>query len=978
MPDNKINLEIGIDDAQRSLQTLKSEAASLRAELQQIGNTLGTAPSSQGAAQLFQTAQRLSTIESVIQSSATVGVAAAAEAGAASFGRGIVNRSVGDPQGILNTPTGAGISGPALSGAMLYLANGSVPMFSGAFDPNAYVQSVLAAQSGPYSLIGQNLSTAQLASSQAALGGYAGFAQRYGRWEDQQNVVAFMGRTMQPGGVAPSGPSSPFYSPGDFNNYGSYLLATGQFTPQQITQGRQAIGLAAVYGSTQLLGAYTSAVTSGQPQPMAFGAAYGAMGGSLIGAVVGGALFGNPLVGAFAGGAIGSAGMNAIQAPYAARMQAAMTIGPYAQQRGWDAGALASGLADRAGDINASFGRDPQGIFDLRTRFENTLRHFGLYQGTDQTSAQDLSRVQAILGGGYLNSGVNMGAETLGRIADRFASHYGLLAPQIAEQYAHALSVVPSTGGNLVDMARSAGLPPVLTMLREDRPSYNPAMLVQQFGLMQAGERRTGMLQSRAAIGEAGYAISGFSGRPVSERGPEFESYLTGLQGVAGSLQGELNVLERTPEGASSAVAATKRALLAQAQREIAESLNQRARGAVSDTLTAGQTRLAGAGVRMTGAALYGGTGDIEGAALNTLSQLDIEAGELQHEITNPNLDFQTRQGMKQRLFAIQRDRMLIPVQARDTLLNRISGTAAVGQAQAGVGYQVALGLGTGAQVRGAANASIMALSGEWAALQDQVQQGGMTFDQAQRVNLRMSQISSEMFAVQQQGIDAAYRKEDLAGYGLTSLRLSGERERANLLPFSPSNRFALDLRTMQANQQQLDVLTRRESELRSSGQLSPERQYELEQTRQGLLTQNAGMLADLTEDLPNRLPAYSAGRPNFFASLNSNTLGALRFAELGLPTRFAGAVNGGQMRLQESFVRDLYSGDVGPRSRTQAMNADPSVVDLLARILSAIERGGESGKGAFPRRNEEVGSMHAHLSRHDLGEGDLYRNSGN
>lgn len=971
MPDNKINLEIGIDDAQRNLQTLKSEAASLRAELQQIGNTLGTSPSAQVGAQFFQTAQRLSTIESVIQSSTTVGVAAAAEAGAASFGRGIVNRSVGDPQSILNTLTGAGISGPALSSALLYLANGSVPMFSGGFDPNAYVQSVLNAQSGPYSLVGQNLSTAQLASSQAALGGYAGFAQRFGRWEDQQNVAAFMGRTMQPGGVAPSGPSSPFYSPSDFNNYGSYLLATGQFTPQQIAQGRQAIGLAAVYGSTQLLGAYTSAVTSGQPQPMAFGAAYGALGGSLIGAVAGGALFGNPLVGAFVGGAIGSAGMNAIQAPYVARMQAEMTIGPYAQQMGLDSGVLARKITERANITN-------EGFMEPGFHVSNALRRAGIYTGIDQTSPQDLAQVMASIGGAYLSVGLEISADDLSRASSRMTRLYGRLAPGIAQEYAKAVSVAASTAGNLVDASRAIGIGPIMTMVGVEGLQSEAKGLVKQFGDVQLAEYRTGIVRSRAAIGEAGYAISGFSGRPVSERGAEFESYLTGLQGVAGSLQGELNVLERTPEGASSAVAATKRALLAQAQREIAESLHQRARGLVSDTLTAGQTRLAGAGVRTTGAELYGGPADIEGAALNTLSQLDIEEGQLRGEITNPNLDFQTRQGMKQRLFTIQRDRMLIPVQARDTLLNRISGTAAIGQAQAGVGYQVALGLGTGAQVRGAANASIMALSGEWTALQDQVQQGGMTFDQAQRVNVRMSQISSEMFAIQQQSIDTAYRKEDLAGYGLTSLRLSGERERANLLPFSPSNRFALDLRTMQANQQQLDVLTRRESELRSSGQLSPERQYELEQTRQGLLTQNAGMLADLTEDLPNRLPAYSAGRPNFFASLNSNTLGALRFAELGLPTRFAGAVNGGQMRLQESFVRDLYSGDVGPRSRTQAMNADPSVVDLLARILSAIERGSESGKGAFTRRNEEVGSMHAHLSRHDLGAGDLYRNSGN
>src|SRR5689334_9299859 len=97
---NRVDIDLGIDAAQRNLQTLKSEAAALRAELQEIGSVLGSNPSAQGAAQFFQTAQRLSTVESVINSSATVGVAAAATAGASPFGRNIVMRSVADPQGI--------------------------------------------------------------------------------------------------------------------------------------------------------------------------------------------------------------------------------------------------------------------------------------------------------------------------------------------------------------------------------------------------------------------------------------------------------------------------------------------------------------------------------------------------------------------------------------------------------------------------------------------------------------------------------------------------------------------------------------------------------------------------------------------------------------------------------------------------------------------------------------------------------------
>lgn len=789
MPDNKINLEIGIDDAQRSLQTLKSEAASLRAELQQIGNTLGTAPSSQGAAQFFQTAQRLSTVESVIASSTSVGMGAAAQAGAMPFQRQVTMRSVADPQGILNVLQNAGVSQQGLSAASLYLANGRIPVASGAsFNPEAYVQSVLAAST-------------QAGGGGATVppwsGGYGGFPGQGG---------GFYG----PGGAPPNyGGASPITGGAGgwvWGQGGFFQGVSNPFNAQMLRGFAYTLGQT----GTEVMDLQTQAILTGRADLMGYARAGGSLVGGIGGALIGG-LFGGPF-GGYLGANVG--------------MQFGGAAG------GWM-------FASEQARLNA---------VDSMHTFVNT---FGVRAGGYSTTARVL-RMEDIAS--------NNGPWWLNAL---HLNPFGVNAEEVTKGYTSVSEALVAGG-------------------------INP---FQRVGNRVYGGERWGAAMEAL---DQGYG--------AAMRG--------GVQGIVGGYAG-LGIGMILSQGIG--------------REQLGEAITRRAYTYFRDQ---------GTEVLKGLAPVFGSLTSTGGNIVDILSHFGVTKT-LQYE-------------------RLSNDQFRAEVEYDD--LMRVSiGTQSLRRTQ-----RLAA---TGA--RGVAARETRLFEDE-IGLYDSLPGG------------RDSLVRAETNARRREALLQSYEEADITGYGIPQAHLSGARARAELLPFSPSNRFALDLRQIELSGRQANVLQQRMESLRKSGDLSEAEELRLTQRIESLHTMEAAGVAGLTEGYENRLPAYAAGRPNFFAWLSSNTLAAMRMNELGLPIRSFGAVNGRQMADQETFARSLYSGDVGPRSRTQAMNADPSVVDLLARILSAIERGGESGKGAFTRRNEEVGSMHAHLSRHDLGEGDLYRNSGN
>ncbi len=63
---DKIEIDLSIDGAQQKLEALRSQAATLKQELQSIGDTLSSKPSATNAAAFFGVANQLSAVNSTI------------------------------------------------------------------------------------------------------------------------------------------------------------------------------------------------------------------------------------------------------------------------------------------------------------------------------------------------------------------------------------------------------------------------------------------------------------------------------------------------------------------------------------------------------------------------------------------------------------------------------------------------------------------------------------------------------------------------------------------------------------------------------------------------------------------------------------------------------------------------------------------------------------------------------------------------
>lgn len=195
------------------------------------------------------------------------------------------------------------------------------------------------------------------------------------------------------------------------------------------------------------------------------------------------------------------------------------------------------------------------------------------------------------------------------------------------------------------------------------------------------------------------------------------------------------------------------------------------------------------------------------------------------------------------------------------------------------------------------------------------------------------------------------YSQADIMGYGLPMVHLEGQRARANVLPFSPSNIFALDLRMAKHNQNQIGVIQSRMDKLRRSGDLSEEQEMTMNQQMEGLKTSNASMIAELSEGMESRLPAMSAGRPAQFARFNSLQLASMAVKRAGVPVRSFGYTSGSQLRDSDAFAQSFGVSGRGVSSAYDKNMTGETTVQLLSRILAAIE----GGNGSSGRRSSDI-----------------------
>jgi len=382
--------------------------------------------------------------------------------------------------------------------------------------------------------------------------------------------------------------------------------------------------------------------------------------------------------------------------------------------------------------------------------------------------------------------------------------------------------------------------------------------------------------------------------------------------------------------------------------------------------------------VAYQGASLYGDDRTLGAAASGSMSGQQAVIDQARRTLNDPALSQEDRAAATGRISQAQAAMLQIRAGSRDSLLNRIEGRAGVANSDAANALNLQLSVGSGGMVRGAGMALIGSLDQESASLASQLAAGGLTQEQEIRLRGRQSSLTGQRQSVFQSIIDQGIARDDMSDYLTPHMRTQGAQERLQYLPFSASNPMRLSIQSLNENRAQLGVLSHRESDLRAAGQLSPERQYEIERQRQGLLTENAQSVGQLSEGMENRLPALSAGAPSFFGRFNSYQLAAANLQMAGSPIRAFGAVNGAHAASQDAYLRaaggDMH--DITPHSRTSSLNTSGGSMDRLASVLerlAGVLDKQTAGQGDGMRPGERASMMSGSQNRSSTNTQGLY-----
>lgn len=219
------------------------------------------------------------------------------------------------------------------------------------------------------------------------------------------------------------------------------------------------------------------------------------------------------------------------------------------------------------------------------------------------------------------------------------------------------------------------------------------------------------------------------------------------------------------------------------------------------------------------------------------------------------------------------------------------------------------------------------------------------------------SQIYRETAAAARGAGAGAFEAESAISFGVPHAVIAARREIAQASPFSPGNRFGIELESLQLNRGRRAQLTNYMNRRSRAGELSEAEQLDITQQILGLDVANARSVAALSEGVENRLPALSAGRPPSFGRFDSAQLAAFQFGRAGSPVRRWGAVSGRQARMQDEFASSFGGGSMNPRSPMGDGINNPEVVAYLAKIERHLEKL-SGGGSSFQRMRRGPGDM--------------------
>lgn len=207
------------------------------------------------------------------------------------------------------------------------------------------------------------------------------------------------------------------------------------------------------------------------------------------------------------------------------------------------------------------------------------------------------------------------------------------------------------------------------------------------------------------------------------------------------------------------------------------------------------------------------------------------------------------------------------------------------------------------------------------------------------------------------------YHDYDTANYATPMAKLQGQRERMEVNPFAPGNIMAVDMQMIGYNKTQISQIDSRMKSLAQKNMLSEDAELMMTQASENLKTHNARMAYEIVQDVPNRIPAMSAGRPAFASRIDSREMTAMQFGLIGHPYRGAGAMNGSHLKAQDDWVRQYMDpSDIAPHSRYEGLNngqynksidmskmegLTQQMVDLLRQLI-----GSSSGFGSRPSQS--------------------------